>query len=221
MALTLLPTVELEPSGWAEPGYEELIGTPHWDELWERSLSRWQVKPVASGGRHVSTESFQSEDTLTRLLTLELQGVKGFPAPDGTVMRDDERVTPIYGGYWLFDADGRAAAIPSCCCHLGDLGAWRRAGALGEGEDSRLLEIGHGQWSARRDGGRVFLTQEPELAGFEPITTLVSADELLAATDVAERVVEAFRRRLLPILRRLVEDRLRAERLSLLLVGLR
>lgn len=44
--------------------------------------------------------------------------------------------------------------------------------------------------------------------------------ELLAATYAAERAVEAFRVRLLPSLRRLVEDEARAERLSSLMVGL-
>jgi hypothetical protein len=221
MALILLPTIELEPSGWAEPGYEELIGTAQWDEFWEQTLSLWQVKPVAAGAWHVSTELFESEDTLTRLLMLELQGigVQGFPDHDGEVAPDEERVTALSGGYALFDAAGRTVAFPSCCCDLGDLGAWRRAASLLDGEDL-WLEIGHANWSAHREGVGVVLTESPEMKGFEPVTTVVSTDELLAATYVAESALEAFRQRLLPILHRLVEDGARAERLSLLMVGL-
>jgi hypothetical protein len=37
MTLILLPTVELEPSAWAEPGHDALIGTSAWDEFWGRS----------------------------------------------------------------------------------------------------------------------------------------------------------------------------------------
>jgi len=221
MALILQPTVEFEPSGWAEPGYEKLIGTAQWDEVWEQTLARWHVKPVSAGAWQVSTELLETEDTLTRLLTLELQGigVQGFPDEDGDVAPDEERVSALNGGYVLFDAAGRTVAFPSCCCDLGDLDAWRRAASLADEEDL-WLDIGHGNWSAHREGVDVALTESPEMRGFEPITTLLSTDELLAATYAAERALVAFRLRLLPILRRLVEDGARAERLSLLMAGL-
>jgi hypothetical protein len=221
MALMLIPTVELEPSGWAEPEYQELIGTAQWDEFWERALSRWHVKPVSTGAWHVSTDLLETEDTLAKLLTLELRGigVQGFPDEDGGVAADEERVSALAGGYVLLDAAGRTVAFPSCCCDLGDLGAWRRAANLVDGEGF-WLDIGHGNRSAHREGAGVVLTESPEMKGFEPVAALVSADELLAASYVAERALEAFRLRLLPILRQLVEDGARAERLSLLMVGL-
>jgi len=221
MPLTLLPTVELDPSNWAKPGCVELIGTAQWDERWEQELSLWHVKPVAAGAWHVATELLDSEDTLTRLLMFELQGrgVQGFPDRDGEVAPDEERVAALAGGYALFDAAGHMVALPSCCCDLGDLGAWRRAASLVDGE-GLVLEIGHGNWSAHREGPGVVVTESPEMKGFKPVTTLAAADELLAATHVAERALEAFRLRLFPILHRLVEDGARAERLSLLMVGL-
>jgi hypothetical protein len=162
-----------------------------------------------------------SEETLAKLLTLALHesGVLGFPDADGDVAPDDERVAALAGGYVLFDERGRAAAIPSCCCDLGDLAAWRRAASLVDGDDP-MLGVGHATWSSRRDGANVILTETPEVTAFPPVTTLVSAAELLAATHVAERALEAFRVRLLPSLRRLVEDEARAEQLSLLMVGL-
>ncbi|APR87230.1 hypothetical protein A7982_12579 [Minicystis rosea] len=221
MTLILLPTVEVEPSGWAEPGYEKLIHTDAWDALWERSLSRWQLEPITPHAWQVSTASFVSEEALTNLLSLQLRrsGVQDFLNRDGEVEPDERRISSLYGGYVLFDADGRRIAFPSCCCDLADLAEWRRAASLVDGKDA-LLDIGHGNWSARREGTSVLLTQGPEWHYFEPITTSVPADELLAATYVAERAVEAFRLRLLPILHRLVEDGTKAERLSLLMVGL-
>lgn len=221
MTLILLPTVEFEPSDWAEPGYDELLGTPRWEEHWPRSLLRWQVKPIDPGSWHISTESIQSEDTLTKLLMLQLEssGVVGFPAANGKVDTDEERIAAMDGGFALFDAEGRAIGLPTCCCDLGDLSEWRSAATLVEGE-GMMLGIGHGTWSARREGEGVFLTKEPEWHASAPVTTRVSADELLAATHVAELALDAFRQRLLPILRRLVGDAARADSLSCLLVGL-
>lgn len=221
MALILLPTVELEPSSWAGPGYEGLIGSAHWDELWNRSLSLWQLEPVAPGAWHVSVELLGSEKTLTKLLTLELlgSGVEGFPDRDGKVGKDEEQIMAMSGGYALLEANGDAIASPSCCCTLGDLCAWRHAATIAEGEEL-WLEIGHGTWSARRDERGLSLTEEPELRGADPVTISVAAGDLLAATYVAELALEAFRRRLLPILRRLVDDGERAESLSHLMVGL-
>jgi len=221
MALILLPTVELEPHHWAEPGYDARMDTPFWKEDWERSLSRWNVTPVAPGDWHVATDSLESEDALTRLLMLALkaQCVQGFHEPEDEITPDDE-VSALCGGYALFEAARGIPALPTCCCDLGDLGAWRLAASLGDG-DGLTLAIGHGNWSARREGAAVVITEHPEQRGFEPVTrTVSSSEELLAATHVAERALEAFRLRLRPVLRRLVADGSRTERLSSLLVGL-
>jgi hypothetical protein len=221
MSLILLPTVEFEPFSWAESGYDAVLATAEWEEFWSRSLLRWQVKPIEPGSWNIATESIQSEDTLTKLLLLRLEGrgVVGFPDQDGEVDVDEERIGAISGGYALTYPGGRTVAQPSCCCDLGDLRAWRSAATLVAGEGI-ILEIGHGTWSANRDAEGVLLTNEPELAGFAPVTTRVSSDELLTATHVAEVALEAFRQRLLPILLRLVGDAARADSLSCLLVGL-
>jgi hypothetical protein len=228
VSLRLVPTVEFEPCHWTDIDVTSLIAAPEWDESWRRVLAERRVAPFLPGSWYVAVEAVTDPDTLDRLVELALSRSVGEGSPDhdgenpGTVvdheLDDEDLPLPINGGYALVSS-GAVLVMPSCCCDLGDLNDWRRAAGIRDGT-SQCLFVGHATVCVEREGTRLTVIDHPESIGEDAVSAVVLVDDLVAAVEVAETVVRAFRERLRPAVARRFPRPSQAEQVASSLTGL-
>jgi hypothetical protein len=220
MCAALVPLVEFEPCRWADPAYDQFIGTDEWAAVWKTALNRVGIEPFTPGSWHVRAAQLAGSSVLQRVVeqALDGSGIVGFPDDEGEEDEDGERLLALNGGYALVDADGNVLFEPGCCCDLSDLASWQEA-ATHDGDDPYRLTIGHGVYSVSRSARDFLISIAPERVGGEVTTFRVTHDEFRLALREASAIREELRQSILRVLRDLLNDDRRAVTMSRILVG--
>ena len=145
MTVSIVASVEFEPSELCIKGFVELQDSGVWDRVWAEHLDRYHLKPIYPGAWLVDVAALRMPRCF------EIFGCSDRLTAD----------CALTGGYTVY-RDGEVVLSPGCCCDLGDIDEWDQALAQA---GVHPLAIGHGTVSVRVDGPLVEISDAHEYGG--------------------------------------------------------
>jgi len=206
--IRLIPVLELEPGRYAKTQYPTPQGSgaedrAGWTAHWKRSLADagiTDLDPFPGTTWMVSLEGI-SEATLRTIVVVEILEGQAKVDPDTPL----DHLHCFSGGYVL-RSGSKTLIHPQCCGDLSNLQGWKDA-ARHLSMDWTQLWIGHPSISVRSVNGVLELSDyhEPDEQAKAAVAS-VPPDQLLIAAERALGEAQAFKVRLIPILKSLGFD---------------